>query len=94
MSWISINKKIKECKRLPTTQERESCLRMLYETTHDGIVAYALAEELEFQNKFEEALKCYEKEHVKEESVVKTGLRIKLEEMHRISMQNMDWERL
>lgn len=60
MSWIQINKRIRECKRLPTAQERESCLRTLYDATHDGMVAYTLAEELESQHKLEEALKYYE----------------------------------
>ncbi|MHA1506063.1 MAG: DUF6884 domain-containing protein [Candidatus Asgardarchaeia archaeon] len=60
MSWASINKKIKECKRLLTTQEREYCLKTLYEATNDGMVAYALAEELESQSKLKDALKYYE----------------------------------
>ena len=60
MSWVLINRRIKDCKRLPSAQERLSCLTSLYNETHDGMAAYALAEELESQGKLEAALKHFE----------------------------------
>ena len=60
LSWMEINRRIRNCKRLETPQERLSCLMRLYQETADGMVAYALAEELESQGKFEQALKYYE----------------------------------
>jgi len=59
LSWMEINRRIRNCKRLGTPQERLSCLMRLYQETADGMAAYALAEEFEDQGKFEEALKYY-----------------------------------
>ena len=59
MSWMEINRRIRNCRRLGTPQERLSCLMRLYREIADGMAAYALAEEFEDQGKFEKALKYY-----------------------------------
>lgn len=55
-----INRKIQQCKRLPTSIARRGCLRKLYNEVKDGMVAYAMAEEYEGQGRFAEALKYYQ----------------------------------
>jgi len=60
LSWVTNLKRIKECKRRFTPRERLTCLIDLYNETHDGMVTYALGEELESQGELGEALRYYE----------------------------------
>jgi len=62
--WGMINQRINACKRLADSSERLACLIKLWEeyrvTDRDGMVAYALGEELENQGRLQEALYYYE----------------------------------
>lgn len=56
MAWHEINQKIKQCKAIPNLEERINCLRRLFAATQDGMVAFALGEELEASGNVREAL--------------------------------------
>jgi tetratricopeptide (TPR) repeat protein len=59
LSWQTINEQIKKCRKLPLSAERLSCLKKLFDESHDGMVAFALGEELEKQGELREALRYY-----------------------------------
>lgn len=64
MSWKTINLKIKECRSLPVASQRIDCLKKLFMSVRDGMVAFALGEELEACEKLMEALQYFEKAEV------------------------------
>lgn len=63
LEWSSINRRINACKRLVDPSDRLACLLKLWEgyrvTDRDGMVAYAVGEELESQGRLREALYYY-----------------------------------
>jgi tetratricopeptide (TPR) repeat protein len=58
-NFRDIIKKIKICRNRGTSEEVISCLKDLFYEIGDGMVAYAMGEELEKIGKFEEALKYF-----------------------------------
>jgi len=58
--WKFINEKIKNCCRLQNTEKVIKCLKELFQTTNDGMVAYALGEEYEKLGSFAVAIRYYE----------------------------------
>lgn len=63
--WREIIQRIQGCRRIKDVDEKIKCLKSLLEETKDGMVAYALAEELENIGILEEALKYYEEAKVR-----------------------------
>jgi len=61
MGWDVINLEIKRCRSMSDVGERIRCLKELFERTQDGMVAFALGEELEACGNMEEALQYFEK---------------------------------
>ncbi|MEM3382273.1 MAG: hypothetical protein QXO75_07655 [Nitrososphaerota archaeon] len=59
MVWNEINQRIKECRKLSEASERLKCLLSLWDSYQDGMVAYAIGEEYESQNRHHEALEYY-----------------------------------
>jgi len=57
--WREIIKRINECKKLSTEQERLNCLLRLYEETKDGMVALEIGEEYYRRGQLEQAIKYY-----------------------------------
>jgi hypothetical protein len=64
-NFRDIIKKIKICRNRGTSEEVISCLKDLFYEIGDGMVAYALGEELEKIGKFEEALKYFAEAEVR-----------------------------
>lgn len=60
VDFQEINRKIRECRKIEDIDRRIACLKKLFDETEDGMVAYALGEELENVGMLEEALKYYE----------------------------------
>ena len=58
--WKFINERIKNCRSLQNTEKVIKCLKELFQTTNDGMVAYALGEEYEKLDSFVVATKYYE----------------------------------
>lgn len=61
LDWATINRKISLCKRLSNPEDRLNCLLCLFQETNDGMVAYAIGEELKSRNRLKEAIKYFEK---------------------------------
>lgn len=59
-SWQIIINKIKQCRSDINSEKVIKCLQKLFSKTNDGMVAYALGEELEKKGDYEEAEKYYE----------------------------------
>lgn len=57
--WTSINERIKQCRRLGNLNETIACLKKLYQETQDGMVAFALGEELERAGRLDEAVEYF-----------------------------------
>ena len=60
MSWKEINQKIRKCRALSDAEERIKCLRQLFVSTQDGMVAFVIGEELEAYGNLREALQYFE----------------------------------
>lgn len=61
MSWEIVNWEIKRCRSKRDAGERIECLKELFTRTQDGMVAFALGEELEACGNLEEALQYFER---------------------------------
>lgn len=60
VDWATINRRIALCKQFSNPESRLNCLLRLFQETNDGMVAYAIGEELKSQSKLEEAIKYFE----------------------------------
>jgi hypothetical protein len=61
LGWKATNREIRRCKSISEVDERINCLEKLFTRTNDGMVAFALTEELESCGKLLEALQYFEK---------------------------------
>jgi len=61
VGWDLVNFEIKRCRSKQNVSERIKCLKQLFERTQDGMVAFALGEELEACGNMEEALQYFER---------------------------------
>jgi tetratricopeptide (TPR) repeat protein len=57
--WTNINERIKQCRKLGNLNETIACLKKLFQETQDGMVAFALGEELERAGRFVEAVEYF-----------------------------------
>lgn len=58
-SWKVIKQKIKDCRQLPTSKQVISCLRQLFKSKEDGMVAFYLGREYEKIGDINKAIKYY-----------------------------------
>lgn len=63
--WTNINERIKQCRRLGNLNETITCLKKLYQETQDGMVAFALGEELERAGRLVEAVEYFSEAEAK-----------------------------